>query len=163
MNSLENIDILLGMVSVIGVIYIVFQVHDARKQAFGQFLFELDSQFQRYEEIHRSLMSASNNRYNPFIQHQTETWQYIGLFERCKVLIDKRTIDLDTFVAFYGYRLERLIANENLRNAINGEPHLHQYFIKLCNQVLKYRNRKYRKIDNGVFKQHVSELTSDTN
>ncbi|MCU0464132.1 MAG: hypothetical protein MUF38_06145 [Anaerolineae bacterium] len=121
------------VISLASVWYLARQVHDARKQAFGQFLLELDNHFVRYQDIHRGLIEFEQD-----YDHNANialVWQYIGLFERCKILIDKGIIDVQTFIDFYGYRLSRLLEHDGIRENIelNADDHFH--FNKLCEMV----------------------------
>ena len=41
----------------------------------------------------------------------------MGLFERVKVLVDDKIIDIDTVDRLYGYRVDNIVNNETIRQA----------------------------------------------
>jgi hypothetical protein len=131
----------IALFTFIGLIYVVIQVSDSRKQAYGQFLFELDTQFRAYEKLHQQLMSVDGADYEPSHDEMIEVWRYVGLFERCKILLDNNTISMETFEAFYGYRLYSVVGNCAIRKSIKLSYRKYQYFIRLCNDVVKFKKR----------------------
>jgi hypothetical protein len=139
-----------------GLVFVAQQISDTRRQATGQFLFELDSQFQQYVDLQDALMDGDNPSYTP--TDWPLVWRYLGLFERCKVLIDNHTIDMKTFEAFYGYRLYSVVANTAIRKSIASSHERHQYFIRLCNQVLKYKKARGLNNDDRTFAEHIKNF-----
>ncbi len=121
------------VISLASVWYLARQVIDARKQALGQFLLELDNHFARYQDIHEGLIKFKQDYdHNANI---VRVWQYIGLFERCKVLIDKGIIDIQTFIDFYNYRLSWLRAHPGIMENIQLNANHHRSFNALCVMV----------------------------
>lgn len=142
--------------TVVGLAFVAWQVSHTHKQATGQFLFELDSQFRSFADVHAELMDDHDATYKP--GPMSVVWSYIGLFERCKVLIDHRTLDMKTFDDFYGYRLYSVVANETFRDTVQRSPERHQYFIRLCNQVLKYKKARGLNEIDRAFAEHIKNF-----
>lgn len=100
-----------------GLYFAYRQLVAARKASQGQFLLQLWDQFRHFDEIHRSLLAeGSPEPWKPPRDDWTSVVQYMGLFERCKVLIDCDLLDLQTFERQYGYRFRHLTSKQSIRD-----------------------------------------------
>lgn len=145
-----------------GLVYIARQTHDTKRQAMGQTLFELDSQFKEFSGIHARLMSSSpedDEGIEPtYPDDFLQIWSYMGLFERCLVLIEHGLLDMKTFYAFYGYRLYSVVWEDYVRNDVEGNPEQHQYFIRLCHAVLAYKSRRGLNYSDEQFAENIKNF-----
>ncbi len=82
----------------------------------GQFLLQLDEAFRQFDDVHRSLMKANepDPAWTPPGDNWTRVVLYMGLFERCKILIDYGLLDPEIFERQYGYRLRRIVATPTI-------------------------------------------------
>jgi hypothetical protein len=82
----------------------------------GQFLLQLDEAFRQFDDVHRSLMKPSepDPAWTPPEDNWTRVVLYMGLFERCKILIDYGLLDPEIFERQYGYRLRRIVATQTI-------------------------------------------------
>jgi hypothetical protein len=82
-----------------------------RKATQVQLLLQLGDQFRHFDDIHRCLMEAidTGTPWNPPASQRTRVVQYMGLFERCKLLIDFDVLDISIFERQYGYRLRSIV------------------------------------------------------
>ena len=109
------------LITLVGVWYAALQLRAGQKTAKGDFLLRLDDAFQRHQEVHRRLRPGggwADEIHGPATQAE---WimveQYMGLFERIKVMVDDGIIDLDTVDRLYGYRLFNIVGNPIIRRA----------------------------------------------
>jgi hypothetical protein len=89
-----------------------------RRTTQGQFLIALNDHFRLCEDIHRSLVANDPDADPPW--HPPEgDWvpvvHYMGLFERCQILIESDALDLPTFERLYGYRFRHLVTKAAVR------------------------------------------------
>lgn len=106
-------------IALIGLFYAVRQLRAGQKIAKGDFLLRLDDAFQRHQEVHTRLRPGgmwADEVHGPTTQAE---WimveQYMGLFERIKVMVDDGIIDVDTVDRLYGYRLFNIVGNPIIR------------------------------------------------
>ncbi|GAB4574742.1 MAG: hypothetical protein Kow0077_22830 [Anaerolineae bacterium] len=134
-----NVEIIGIVLTLIGVFAGVYQLYVSRQVELGNFLLRLDDMFKAHQEVHLALRpggkwSTDEEAKQP---QTTEDWAaieaYMGLFERIKILIDKRIIDADIVRRLYGYRLANIVANRSIRQAkLIDEKDSWQDFIELC-------------------------------
>jgi hypothetical protein len=106
----------------IGLIFAGKQIRASQRVAAGDFLLKFDEMlFEQHNEVHQLLRPGgawSGNRGGPT---SAEEWikveRYMGMFERIKVLVDYKLLDIDTVNHFYGYRIRNIIANETIVKA----------------------------------------------
>lgn len=158
MDNISDIaNVVMAFGTIVGLIYIAGQTSNTRKQAFGQFLFELDTRFQVYKDLHAQLMD-SEEEFEPTDEDMPIIWQYVGLFERCKILIDHSTITLEVFDDLYGYRLYSVVANSKIRESIKLSHKRHRLFIQLCHDVVSYKKREKCEKHDLTFEQQVTDF-----
>lgn len=152
-------NMIMAAATVLGLVYIAKQTRDTQKHALGQTLFQLDSQFREFSDIHSRLMSTIDD-YGPLAYPEDflGIWSYMGLFERCMVLIEHGLLDFKTFFAFYGYRLYSVVRNYDIRTDIELNPEQHQYFIRLCHAVLAYKSHRGLNEADQAFAEHIKNF-----
>ena len=100
----------------------------------------IDAQFSEFDEVYQKigLEIYNKKRLNKDIVSVgvNERWRFIGIFERCYLLIELNQITLDDFVDFYGYKLIRTISNELVQSTIKDNLDSHTMFIKLCEMII---------------------------
>jgi hypothetical protein len=78
----------------------------ARLVTSGQFLLQLQDAFRVHDALYRSLIEARKHvDWLPPDEDWIAVTQYLGLFERCKILIDWQALDIPSFQRLYSYRL----------------------------------------------------------
>ena len=105
------------------------ELDEGNKTTNAQFLIELRNMFALPErmEIHRMIQMNNElevKRYTPKQDEQNQEIDqsgreeklddYLGLFEFCKVLIDKGSLSEADFLTFYRYRLENILKSDAL-------------------------------------------------
>lgn len=121
---------ILGAVAAIIVLgYTAYQVRMATAVSRGQFSLELEKMLASHDAVHLLLRPGgawASGRGGP---GSSEEWarleDYMGFFEHCEVLLEKRLIDRETFDAIFAYRLDNILANpiivnEKLRREAGG-------------------------------------------
>ena len=115
--NVESIASILGLILTgVGLIYAGIQLRASEKVAQGDFLLRLDVAFWRHYKIHKLLRPGGDWSVPGKGPECAEDWAdveaYIGLFERVKVLVDDRIIDLETVNRLYGYRINNIVQNK---------------------------------------------------
>lgn len=104
-----------------GLILAAREIRKSEKIARGEFLLHLDGMLQQHNQVHISLRTGGDYESGKRKPENAEDWaaieQYMGLFERIKVLIDDNIIDLDTIDRLYGYRVFNIVDNADIRQA----------------------------------------------
>jgi hypothetical protein len=119
-----------------------------RDHAFGQFLLQLDAAFQQHAPIHIKLRPDGpwgRAQGCPSDQEWPSVEAYLGLFERIKVMIDLRLLEIDTIRRFYGYRVGNIWSNNCIRRVkLEGKAEGWTDFIQLTELLEKHQGRRYR-------------------
>lgn len=138
----ENVLAIIGLfLTGAGLLYTGWQIQQSKMIARGEFLLHLDELFQQHIEIHTHLRPGGDYAIGKRKPNSVEDWvaieMYMGLFERIKVLVDSKIIDLDTIKRLYGYRVLNIVANDAIRRTkIEQEADNWHDFIELW-QALK--------------------------
>lgn len=118
----SNLLTLIGFAGTIaGLIFASRQFAASKRATQGQFLLELNDHFWRFDRIYRSLYEyrKDGDQSRPWEPPDPDDWttvaQYMGLFERCMVLIDNGVLNIATFERLYGYRFRDLVRPESVR------------------------------------------------
>ncbi|MCC6458009.1 MAG: hypothetical protein IT328_23845 [Caldilineaceae bacterium] len=148
MSSPEDMATLLGLIGLfctgIGLFYAGWQLRLSQKIARGEFLLHLDELFQQHQGIHVRLRPGGDYYTGECKPTTAEDWvaieQYMGLFERIKMLVDDRIIDLDTIHRIYGYRVSNIVGNDTIRQVkLEQEKQSWRGFIELWQDLEKKR------------------------
>ncbi|MDX1994051.1 MAG: hypothetical protein SF029_16820 [bacterium] len=104
------------IVTIVGVVYAGNQLHLSRRVSQGEFLLHLDEMMRVHDKVHRSLRPGGKWAKGNVGPINADEWadveSYMGLFERIKILIDRKILDIKLFDRLYGYRIDNIIANE---------------------------------------------------
>lgn len=120
--STDNlVTIILAVIGFGGTIFSIVrasrQLRESRRVTQGQFLLELSDHFRNFEGIHRSLLRTKKGAiWAPPDDDWTSVVFYMGLFERCQVLLEDEALVLDEFERLYGYRLRLLVNRGSVRD-----------------------------------------------
>ena len=137
-KTVEYATLLFSMVAAaFGIYTFRTQLDDGNKTSNAQFLIELRKMFSTAErmEIHRIIQKENNEeeikKYTPQKdEHSHEIYQdgreeqlddYLGLFEFCKILIDKGSLSEEDFLTFYRYRLQNILVSDALMDKFEDE------------------------------------------
>ena len=120
-NNLDLIQALIALLGFIGtvvsILYAARQLRDSKRSTQGEFLLTIDEMLNRYDAVHKRLSPGGDLASGKSIT--MDEWRdierYMGLFERIKILIDDGFIDIDRFDRTYGYRIESIISNKQIR------------------------------------------------
>ena len=128
-----------GFTAIIGIIYVAVQVSASRKSTRAQLWLMIDSRLLQYHDtVYKYLRPGGKwSKENTHISDAewTEITAYLGLFERMKVFLDDKLLDLTTFKLFYGRRVEALVTNTYIRKRIEEERESWSYLIDLVRLV----------------------------
>jgi hypothetical protein len=118
----------------------------------GQFLLQLDEAFRQFNDVHRSLMQPNepDPEWHPPDDNWTRVVLYMGLFERCKILIDYGLLDPEIFERQYGYRLRRIVATPTIVEQCLNPSRIAGWadFLALRDEVVElYEARKNRQTE----------------
>jgi hypothetical protein len=149
--KLESISTCIGSIvacftsiaTVLGLYFVWRQLRDTRRIAQGEFLLRLDEMFRYHDKVHRRLRPGGEWYLQEKGPNSVEEWadvdSYMGLFERIKVLIDNKVVELEIINTLYGYRLDNILANNKIKQEKleKDEKDKWQKFIKLCKALNK--------------------------
>lgn len=135
------LEALTGVTAIIGILYVAAQVSASRKSTRAQLWLMIDARLLEYHDsVYKNLRSGGKwNTKDPQITDAewTEITAYMGLFERMKVFLDDKLLDLETFRLFYGRRVETLVTNPYIRENIEKDRKSWRYLIDLA-KILGY-------------------------
>jgi hypothetical protein len=107
------------------------ELDEGNKTSNAQFLIDLRNMFATPErmKIHRIIQKENNEeeikKYTPQNDDQDgreeQLDDYLGLFEFCKILIDKGSLSEEDFLTFYRYRLHNILVSDALLNKFKEE------------------------------------------
>ncbi len=105
-----------AVIAVIVLGYTAFQVHQNTKISRGQFWLELEKMLAHHDEIHIKLRPggewALNDKGPSTVKEWAAVEDYMGLFEHCEILLEKKLIDIETFKSIFSYRINNIVANK---------------------------------------------------
>jgi len=96
--------------------------------------------FSQHDEIHLKLRPKGDWSKENTGPENANDWvkveDYMGLFEHCEIMLEKKLIDWKTFKAIFSYRLHNIVANKSIvKEKLINEKAYWQHFIKLCNRL----------------------------
>ena len=120
-NNLSLIQTLIALLGVVGtiwsLIYAARQLRDSKRSRQADLLFKFDEMLNRYDPVHKRLRPGGDWHAGKSIS--TDEWpdveRYMGLFERIKILIDDGFMDIDKFDRLYGYRIDNITNNRQIK------------------------------------------------
>ena len=105
-----------ALIAVFTLFYTAYQVHQHTLISRGQFWLELEKMFARHDEVHLKLRPGGTWHDNATGPKTVEEWvkveDYMGLFEHCEIMLQKKLIDEKTFRKIFSYRLRNIVANK---------------------------------------------------
>lgn len=127
-------------VSLFTLLQVERQLRQDRSAVFGNFLLNLDQMMQSHQKTHLRLRPGGEGEESGKWPVTQEDWAdvdaYMGLFERISVLIDKKVLDAETVNRLYGYRVENIVQNQEIREAkLDDEEDDWADFINLCEKL----------------------------
>ena len=125
-------------------IYAGFQLRATKRSAQGGFLLRFDQMLDRYDEVHKRLRPGGCWASGRIEDHEwPDIERYMGLFERIKVLIDDGFIDLEIFDRLYGYRIDNIRINPQIKEEkLIKRAYGWKYFIELAEALDQHRRRR---------------------
>ena len=105
-----------AVIAVVVLWYTARQVHQNTRISRGQFWLELEKMFSTHDDVHLKLRPggewSSGNKGPSTAREWAAVEDYMGLFEHCELMLEKKLIDMETFKAIFSYRLHNIMANE---------------------------------------------------
>ena len=122
LNDWANIATICGaLVAIVVLIYTARQIRQNTLVSRGQFWLELEKMFASHDEVHINLRPGGKWAKKDSGPEIAEDWakieDYMGLFEHCEIMLDKKLIDDETFRAIFSYRLYNIVGNKWITNA----------------------------------------------
>ena len=107
----------LGAVGTVGgILYVAAQLRDNASASRATFLLELENMSHDYDAVHEKLRPQgawAEKKAGPATPKEwMQAEDYLRFFVYCEVLIRQGSLDPNTFWSLFGYRLERILANE---------------------------------------------------
>jgi hypothetical protein len=132
--------IISALAATVGLIYTARQIKHHTEISRAQFWLELRMMFAQHDMVHINLRPGgewSNGNAGPC---GTSDWArveaYMGLFEHCEAMLDKKLIDLETFERIYLYRLHNIVSNKVIVEAkLKRESQHWRLFIRLLERL----------------------------
>ncbi|MRT91950.1 hypothetical protein [Ancylomarina sp. 16SWW S1-10-2] len=130
--------------AVIGIVIGIIQFKFAKRIEEAKFWLDLRDAFKNHDEVNINLRNGgkwtkkdSKLKNNGALEDWALVDAYLGQFELCKTMLDKKLINLNTFREQYDYRIHNIINNESIKNKIKKEKDDWKTFIELC-RILGY-------------------------
>ena len=128
----------------IGLILTARQLKISQKIARSDFLLHIDELLGQHDKVHRLLRPGGDWSRAGGGPADAGDWadvdNYMGLFERMKVLVDSAIIDLPTLNRLYGYRITNIVSNTAIRQRkLEDEKGSWEDFLALVRQLSEIR------------------------
>ena len=122
LNNWASIFTILGVViAAVALIFTACQVHKNTLVNRGQFWLELEKMFSQHDKVHMNLRPGGKWSSEGTGPENVKEWvkveDYMGLFEHCEIMLQKKLIDEDTFGAIFSYRLQNIVDNKQIVQA----------------------------------------------
>jgi hypothetical protein len=138
---IANIVTIIGLpIAIISILFSLASLRQTKKIEEGKFLIELRKMFAQHDHVHYKLRNGGEWTIgnNP-IPDETEEWakidSYLGLFELCEILIQNGSLSQDHFSSQYKYRLENIIASNQIVLKIRDERNYWTNLFRIINRV----------------------------
>lgn len=103
------------MLTGFGLVYTARQLRLSRHVAEAESYLRIDELLHHYRDVYLKLFPEGkwgHGRNGPVsAEDLCDVVMYMGLFERVKVLVDRKMIDLDVIKRLYGYRIKHIVNN----------------------------------------------------
>ena len=105
-----------------GILFVARQIADGRRFAKAQFINQLEEEITSLDAEYVKLFPgdtwSSSNTKRPDLENLSNLIAYIAFFEKIKLLIDSKTIDICTVDRLFALRFFRLVHNPYVQNKI---------------------------------------------
>lgn len=129
-----------GFAAVLTLGYAVLQLRQNTSIARAQFWIELEKLFSLHDEVHLKLRPGGEWAGNSGGPLSVDEWMkvedYMGLFEHCEIMLERRLLDTQTFGEIYAYRLRNLLRNSVIvETKLVGKREHWTRFLSLVNRM----------------------------
>lgn len=129
-----------ALVAIVALIYTAHQIHQNTQISRGQFWLELEKMFSQHDEVHLNLRPGGKWSGGETGPEDSVEWakveDYMGLFEHCEIMLQRKLIDEETFKAIFSYRLRNILSNEQIcRAKLVDEKASWENFLKLLKRL----------------------------
>lgn len=138
-----------SVVAAIGIIYIARQIRDARRFTRAQFFNELEKEWKDYRHASQLINGEwkADREVNPSGDQLYEFFEYLGFFERIKLLLDNKVIDMPRMNIIFGYIFFVLINNPHVqKHILYPDGHAFTAVFALHKQWSEYRKAQNEEI-----------------
>ena len=141
LNDFASIATIVGiLLAVLTFLYTAYQVQLNTKTNTGTFWLELEKMFSNHDDVHIKLRLggewAINNSGPENAIYWAKVEDYMGLFEHCEIMLQKKLIDWNTFHKIFSYRIYNIMANERIVQAkLVNEKKSWEDFLKLLKRM----------------------------
>lgn len=139
LSQASELATILGVVIAgIGLVYAAVQIRKTARISEGQFLLELTKMFKEHDAVHIKLRPAGDWQKGNQNPHTQQDWAdvdaYMGLLERCEILIQQNSLDPNVFASLFAYRVDNLLAQGAIvgKKLVGSERAHWTDFIKLA-------------------------------
>ena len=126
----------------------------------SRFLLELRESFseKRRWKIHRAIKNKTQKDMDYLEKHKVEVNDYLGLFEICEEMIERKTIHTETFRNFYLYRLEYLLSNSwVLKKLLDDDISYWPKLYKLMKRFPELKEEYYETPEQILFWERIED------
>ncbi len=138
---IANLVTIIGLpIAIVSILYSMASLLQTKKIEEGKFLIELRKMFADHNHVHYKLRYGGEwSQGNNPIPNDTEEWakidSYLGLFELCEILIQNGSLSPEHFSSQYKYRLENIIASNQIVLKIRDERDYWTNLLRIINRV----------------------------
>lgn len=110
-----------GVTAVAVLFYTAIQVRQNTLISRGQLWLELEKMFTTHDPVHIALRPGGKwsgpNSGPETVEEWAQLEDYMGLFEHCEIMLERKLIDWDTFGDIFAYRLHNIADNTRIVDA----------------------------------------------
>lgn len=131
-----------SVVTIVGILFIAWQVSDTRRFTKSQLLNDLEKESGEYRHVYMLITGTwkALQEVSPKEDQLHDIFECLGFFERIKVLLDNQVIDLPTVDRLFGYRFFLLVNNPHVQKfALYPDGHSFTTVFALHKQWSRYR------------------------
>jgi hypothetical protein len=117
LNNWANVATIIGVIiALLALFYTAIQILQNTNISRAKFWLELEKMFSLHDEVHMKLRPGGEwtkeGEGPKTVQEWAKVEDYMGLFEHCEIMLQKKLIDQETFQAIFSYRLNNIVANK---------------------------------------------------
>ena len=145
------------MLTIIGLIFVWYQIREARKISKGQFLLNFDAEFRHHNEIYYRLLQHEQWDELNDKSKRAKLISYLGLFERIYSLVQDGILSIGQVDRLYGYRLDDLITHDAIFEVIANYDSKWEDLTCLIKDINEYKKEKRVAVD-SILSARIDEL-----